>query len=111
MNDPGSTARGLSWAGRLVVFALAIALPLVPGRVAYAILSFGGLLGVGENYYPVPWKLLTYDAEQRGYVIPLDKDELENAPSFEPDELSGWDDAESRAGIFAYYGAYGVAPF
>ena len=56
------------------------------GKVAYAVLSFGGLLGVGESYYPLPWDVLTYDTRQGGYVVDLDKDRLQNAPSYRSGE-------------------------
>jgi sporulation protein YlmC with PRC-barrel domain len=88
-----------------------IAIDKLSGKVAYAILSFGGFLGAGERYHPVPWSLLKYDTEQRGYVIPCDKQQLEEAPSFEADDLSGWDDRDIREGIYSYYGAYGVTPY
>ena len=51
------------------------------GRVAYAVMSFGGWLGMGESYHPLPWNALTYDTEFGGYVVSLDKDRLRNAPS------------------------------
>jgi hypothetical protein len=51
------------------------------GQVAYAVLSFGGWLGMGESYHPLPWNTLTYDTEYGGYVVNLDKDRLRNAPS------------------------------
>lgn len=88
-----------------------IAIDKVSGRVAYAILSFGGFLGVGEHYYPVPWSLLDYDVEKGGYVVPLDKAKVEAAPSFEAKELSGWSDKQARDEIFGYYSAFGVAPY
>lgn len=88
-----------------------VAIEKVSGEVAYAILSFGGFLGLGEQYYPVPWGLLTYDTEKRGYVIPCEKEKLEDAPSFEANELSGWSDAGSRDAIFAYYAPFGVNPY
>jgi|KBSSwiStaDraftv2_1062776.scaffolds.fasta_scaffold00230_47 sporulation protein YlmC with PRC-barrel domain len=88
-----------------------VAIDKVTGQVAYAILSFGGILGMGESYYPVPWKLLAYETRRHGYVIPCEKSQLENAPRFEPHELSGWDDAEIRNEIFAFYGPYGTPPF
>ncbi len=88
-----------------------IAIDKVGGQVAYAILSFGGFLGMGERYHPVPWALLSYDPERRGYVIPCDKDVLERAPTFEADELSGWDDTDARFGIYNFYEPYGAAPY
>lgn len=88
-----------------------IALDKMSGHVAYAILSFGGFLGIGERYHPVPWALLAYDPERRGYVIPCDKRQLEAAPTFEADELSGWDDSDAREGIYGYYGPFGAVPY
>src|SRR4051794_40088839 len=52
------------------------------GQVAYAVLSFGGFLGIGEDYYPLPWKALTYDPGRGGYVVDLDQERLRAAPSF-----------------------------
>lgn len=88
-----------------------VAIEKVSGEVAYAILSFGGLLGIGEKYHPVPWRLLTYDPDKRAYVIPLEKDDLERAPTIDESELSGWSDAGSRDSIYGYYAAYGVGPY
>jgi hypothetical protein len=51
------------------------------GRVAYAVLSFGGLLGVGTSHYPLPWRVLNYDTEKGGYVVDITKDRLNDAPS------------------------------
>ena len=56
------------------------------GNVAYAVMSFGGLLGMGESYHPLPWNALTYDTNQGGYVVDLDKDRLSNAPSYRSGE-------------------------
>ena len=56
------------------------------GQVAYAVMSFGGLLGVGESYHPLPWNALTYDTNQGGYVVDLDKNRLSDAPSYRSGE-------------------------
>lgn len=88
-----------------------IAIEKVSGQVAYAILSFGGLLGIGAKFHPVPWKLLHYDAEKRAYVIPMDKASLEKAPMIDETELSGWNDELSREAIYGYYASYGVGPY
>jgi len=45
----------------------------ITGRVAYAVMSFGGFLGIGESYHPLPWKMLTYDTSLAGYVVDIDK--------------------------------------
>ena len=50
------------------------------GKVAYAVMSFGGFLGMGESYHPLPWEVLDYDERQGGYVVDLDKERLQNAP-------------------------------
>ncbi|MFV3077832.1 PRC-barrel domain-containing protein [Niveispirillum fermenti] len=72
------------------------------GSVAYAIMGFGGFLGMGERYHPLPWSVLTYDTEREGYVVPLAKARLEEAPSYTPAEL-GKDDRRWRDMVFTYY--------
>ncbi len=57
------------------------------GQVEYAVLQFGGFLGVGSDYYPVPWGALEYDEEQGGYVIDVDKEFLEGAPRYSGTDL------------------------
>ena len=52
------------------------------GRVFYAVLSFGGVLGVGKQYYPVPWELLAYHSSKGEFAANLDKTRMENAPNF-----------------------------
>jgi len=51
------------------------------GKVCYAVMSFGGFLGIGESYHPLPWHKLTYDESQGGFVVDLDKQRLQGAPS------------------------------
>jgi hypothetical protein len=52
------------------------------GKVLYAVMSFGGFLGMGDHYYPVPWELLNYDQELGGYRTQLDKTALDGAPHY-----------------------------
>jgi hypothetical protein len=54
----------------------------VTGQVAYVVMSFGGFLGIGESYHPLPWKALTYDTRLGGYVVDIDKDRLASAPRY-----------------------------
>ncbi len=54
----------------------------VSGQVAYAVMSFGGFLGLGDSYHPLPWKALRYDIKLGGYVVDLDRDRLAGAPSY-----------------------------
>jgi hypothetical protein len=56
------------------------------GRVAYAVLSFGGMMGIGTSHYPLPWSSLDYDTSKGGYVVDITKDQLRSAPSHGPDE-------------------------
>lgn len=59
----------------------------ITGQVAYAVMSFGGFLGMGEKYHPLPWDVLDYDVNQEAYVVNLNKDVLENAPTItEPND-------------------------
>ena len=56
------------------------------GQVAYAVMSFGGFLGLGQSYHALPWSVLTYDTDRGGYVIDADKDRLMGAPSYKAGE-------------------------
>jgi PRC-barrel domain len=60
-------------------------------RIMFAALGFGGFLGAGEKYYPVPWSLLDYDEDKGGYVVPLDKDRIQNAPAYDLKDLTKHD--------------------
>ena len=78
----------------------------VSGRVVYAIMSFGGFLGMGEKFHPLPWPLLDYDVERAGFVVPLDRSVLENAPSYTLEELRALGGPGYQETILAYYGPY-----
>ena len=85
----------------------------VSGRVVYAIMSFGGFLGMGEKFHPVPWSLLDYDVGWGGFTVPLNPDDLKGAPSYDREELRQLGGPAYRDygdAIFAYYGAYGAVP-
>jgi hypothetical protein len=58
----------------------------VSGQVAYAVLAFGGFLGLGENHHPLPWRALTYSTDLGGYVVDIDPGALAGAPSHGPGE-------------------------
>ena len=74
------------------------------GNVAYAVMSFGGFLGMGNKYHPLPWSLLRYDMGKGGYVVNLDKQQLEGAPSYDTDVEPEWGkNYDDR--IYGYYGA------
>jgi sporulation protein YlmC with PRC-barrel domain len=75
------------------------------GQVNYAIMSFGGFLGIGEKYHPLPWSELSYSIANDGYVVNLDKRTLENAPSFGTGDVPDWSSPTYRTGIDDYYHA------
>jgi hypothetical protein len=76
----------------------------ISGQVAYAIMSFGGFLGIGEKYHPLPWRVLTYDERLGGYVVDLDRDRLEGAPAYESSYDPNWADRSYGNRIDDYYG-------
>ena len=73
------------------------------GKIAYAVMSFGGILGMGNNYHPLPWNTLKYDTRQGGYVVGLTKEQLEGAPTFGRDDAPAWGDRSYEQGILDYY--------
>lgn len=75
----------------------------ISGNVQYAVLSFGGFLGMGADNYPLPWNMLTYDTSHGGYVIDLDKSLLENAPRYSNENEPTYDRDYGRS-INDYYG-------
>lgn len=72
------------------------------GKVAYAVMSFGGFLGIGEKYHPIPWSMLKYDVAKEGYVVPIDKSTLERAPAYARDEMR-YGDRKWNTGVYDYY--------
>lgn len=62
----------------------------VSGRAIYAVMSFGGFLGIGERQHPLPWATLKFDSERNGYVVDVDKAKLENAPTYETGSDFEW---------------------
>jgi sporulation protein YlmC with PRC-barrel domain len=56
------------------------------GQVRYAVLEFGGFLGMGTDRYPLPWGMLKYDTSKDGYVVPVDKSTLDRAPRYSHDD-------------------------
>ena len=77
------------------------------GQVAYAVLSFGGFLGIGSSYHPLPWNELTYDRSLGGYVVNRTKEQLEGAPAYSASELRSWDDAVYSGRVDDYYNRLG----
>jgi hypothetical protein len=78
------------------------------GQVACAVMSFGGFLGMGESYHPLPWRVLTYDRRLGGYLVDLDRSRLEAAPSYTSSTLPNWSDRTYAHRVDEFYG---VAPY
>jgi len=73
------------------------------GQVDYAVMSFGGFLGIGEDYYPLPWNKLTYKPSMGGYVVDLDKRVLDQAPRYSAADRPDWSDRRYTARIDDYW--------
>jgi len=76
------------------------------GKAAYAVMNFGGFLGLGEDSYPLPWSVLTYNTELGGYEVNVTDEQLQGAPKYGRDE-EWWDrpDANRDSAIYGYWGA------
>jgi sporulation protein YlmC with PRC-barrel domain len=74
------------------------------GKVSYAVLSFGGFLGIGDDHYPLPWQSLKYDTNLGGYVTGITESQLQNAPKFSNDNSWNWSDPTRTRAVNDYYG-------
>ena len=81
-----------------------IMLDVPNGRIAYAVLSFGGFLGMGNKLFAVPWEALKLDTENECFVLNADKQRLENAPGFDPDRWPDMADSTWQNEVHSYYG-------
>jgi hypothetical protein len=74
------------------------------GRLSYAVLGFGGFLGVCNDHYPLPWQSLKYDTALGGYVTGVTADQLRAAPHYGEQSEWNWGDAANARALNAYYG-------
>jgi hypothetical protein len=74
------------------------------GRVSYAVLSFGGFLGIGDDHYPLPWQSLKYDTNLGGYRTGLTETQLKGAPKYGNDNTWNWADPATARTVNDYYG-------
>ncbi|WP_407150177.1 PRC-barrel domain-containing protein [Bradyrhizobium sp. ORS 86] len=74
------------------------------GRVSYAVLGFGGILGLGNDHYPLPWESLKYDTRLGGYVTGITEDQLREAPRYGRERDWNWDDVGATRAVNDYYG-------
>jgi hypothetical protein len=75
----------------------------VNGRVSYAVLSFGGFLGIGDDFYPLPWPSLKYNIDLGGYQIMIPVDQIKGAPKYA--RSADWNWGQGTGDIDDYYGA------
>jgi sporulation protein YlmC with PRC-barrel domain len=81
-----------------------IMLDMASGKVAYAVLSYGSFLGLGEKLFAVPWSALTLDTENKRFILDVDKERLKNAPGFDKDDWPDMADMTWQKDIHAFYG-------
>ncbi len=75
----------------------------ISGKVSYAVISFGGFMGIGEDYYPMPWPNLKYDTRLGGYRVGVTEDQLKGAPKYSKDENWDWADAARGRRVDDYW--------
>jgi PRC-barrel domain len=76
----------------------------ISGKVAYAVMSFGGFMGIGEDYYPLPWSVLTYNERLGGYEVNLTEQQLKGAPHYSQHQSWDWSDRSRTRQLDTYYG-------
>jgi hypothetical protein len=81
-----------------------IMLDVPAGRISYAVLSYGGVLGMGEKLFAVPWDALTLDTDKKRFTLNVSKDDLKNAPGFDKDSWPNMSDQTWTKDVHAYYG-------
>ena len=81
-----------------------IMLDMNNGKIAYAVLSFGGFLGMGDKLFAVPWSALTLDTENKRFILNVDKERLNSAPGFDKDDWPDMADTSWQNTVNSYYG-------
>ncbi|WP_292731846.1 PRC-barrel domain-containing protein [Methanoculleus sp.] len=85
-----------------------IAIDTSEGCIAYAALSFGGFMGLGDKLFAIPWEALRYNATDDSFVLDVPKERLDNAPGFDKDN---WPMTAEREWLTSMYSHYGYAPY
>jgi hypothetical protein len=80
-----------------------IMLDVENGRIAYAVLSFGGFLGLGDKYFAIPWESMELDTEEKKFILNTPKEKLERAPGFDKDNWPKTPDYDYLSNIYDYY--------
>lgn len=85
-----------------------LVLDMRDNRVAYAILSFGGFLGLGDKHFAIPWEALSFDVSEKVAVLDVDRNRLKNAPGF---DKNNWPDMSDEVWGTEVYRHYGYTPY
>ena len=80
-----------------------VMLDKVSGKVAYAVVSFGGFLGMGEDYYPMPWPNMKYDTNLGGYRVDMTESQLKGAPKYDRSTDWDWSNRARDREVYEYY--------
>jgi sporulation protein YlmC with PRC-barrel domain len=80
-----------------------IMLDVPSGRIAYAVLSFGGIMGIGDKLFAIPWNALTLDADRECFVVEIEKEELKHAPGFDKTHWPSMADPTWATEIHTFY--------
>jgi len=75
------------------------------GKVDYAVLSFGGFMGIGDEHYPLPWASLKYNTDLGGYQVHVTEQQLKGAPKYSNDDEWDWADPSRGRKVSDYYGS------
>lgn len=87
-----------------------LVLDLEDGHIAYAVLSFGGVMGLGDKYFAIPWEAFTLDPSGKAFILDIDKELLKKAPGFDKDHWP--DNAQYESGwLVDIYEYYGYSPY
>jgi hypothetical protein len=74
------------------------------GQAAYAVMGFGGFLGMGEDHYPIPWARLTYNEKLGGYEVNITDEQLKGAPHYADESDWDWSSYDQGRTVYNYYG-------
>lgn len=85
-----------------------IMVDMASGRVAYAVLSFGGVMGIGDKLFAIPWKALRLDTANKQFVLDVPKDRLKSAPGF---DKSAWPKMADQRWANEVHTFYGATPY
>jgi hypothetical protein len=77
----------------------------ISGKVAYAVMSFGGFMGIGKDFYPLPWNLLTYNPQLQGYEVDVAEEQLKGAPKYSEHETWDWAEPTRARSVNDYWGS------